>query len=200
MQTTILRQQAQLELGNEEYARAVEESTRFVKWLLAKGYYDKNRLLSGEGSAAQMIETALTYIVNAGDINKGIKEYFKILSYEYDSKKEHNNYESLDTLVDTEDTYWREGSVVETAGIAKRSSLPLEGLRFIQDMSQIERDVMEVIASVGAPASPGRSPSQGGTREAAAILGLPLADVRRAYRRVRARAKGLTHTLYNVNG
>lgn len=185
---TLLREKAKLDLGDEVYAEAEAAAVVFVKWIVNKGWFDKNRLLSGEGSAANMVETTLTYIVYHGDINVGKREYLKVLASEYDIRLKHNQFESLDTLVDTADEITPKGNLVEQAGgfvASLRGDSPPVTIQVIEDdgprlvCTRSEMDLMLAIADTGSNVA------------AFGLLGLTPGQGRAAVRRVRTRAARL---------
>lgn len=189
---SMLRQQARLELG-DKYDEAAREAERFVKWVLARGYFKKRRVISGEGSAAQMVENCLASIVQTGDPQDGVKEYFKYLSSEYDQRLSHNKVASLDQLA-SENTSSLEGKVVSTVG----SGLPLggaaSGLHLEQDQGETqpewdriarrylkdddERVLVETMANTGL-----------GWRSTTRLLGWDMNRGNRTVARVRSRSR-----------
>lgn len=186
-------QQAQRELG-DQYEVALHEARNFVKWLLARHYRRqmKHIVMRGEGGPNRMVETCLAYIVNAGAVGDGIKEYFRTLSREYLGNKEEVPYEVLpdDTLQNPRLT----GETEVTEGEAETSS-PLEGGSPLTDrllQTAEERELFETLAAIGGGADRrGGNRPGGSVRAAAEIMGIDADEADRTYRRVRRRAMRL---------
>lgn len=199
---SLIRQQAKVELG-DDFIEVRKQCLGYLRFILSRGWVNKAQVVNAEGGSAHMLDDLLARVVaEGGDIKAALRGYGTYLVNEYGQDAQHNKCESLDSLVavascDPTPASWIETKNKSLANLGRgdtavlaAESPALKGLQLIEDMSHVERDVMETIASIGAPRSVGRRrPLSGGVREAAALIGIPYDEARRAYRRVKARAK-----------
>ena len=196
---SVVQEQAKLELG-KDYPQALDEAQRFVRWLLARHLFKANPL-AGEGGFQGMVDTCLAYTVWRESSTEGIKEYFRVLAQEYDSKVDAVPYEVLpeNTILLT-----KEGDEVEASleGLAEASSpsggdSPLTGRTRHCIRTEEEYELFSTLASIGGGAGRhGGGQVGGGLSEAASFIGIPLSAARRTYDRVRTRARRLSPSAY----
>lgn len=87
---TIVRQQAQLELGQERYISAFQRCEQVVTWLNNnKKWFHDGTVYSGEYGASAMIDSMLALIVYHKDIDEGLNEYIRSVSRRYQKNNRH---------------------------------------------------------------------------------------------------------------
>ena len=99
----MVRQQAKIELGDQGFKDAYRRAGKWIKAILSKGWYDRQRLVINEGGNAALMDTALAYIVNAGSVDEGLAEYGRYLASEYGRNRSHNKVMPLPPYADSAD-------------------------------------------------------------------------------------------------
>lgn len=197
MNTNLLTQQYQLHF-NTDYDLVVSQTVKFIKTVINKPWWGENRsvMLTNEGGMNGMRDTALSHIIEVGEITKGLKAYGNYLRREYGADKVTpisleillcvNGEESeLDDTFDSDFTESRSVGTQPLAGVSSYSQYdllhavsPTRDDSRLEDLqlSPIEREFFETYASVK------------DIREASALCGISEAEGYRVWRRVKGRA------------
>ena len=198
--TSIVRQQARLELGSD-YDNVRKQCLGYLRYLLNRGWFNKGHVVAGEGGSANMLDDLLARVVATGDVRAALRDYGKYIASEYDRKLKHNRMVSLSSLADSTkersdasdptDESWidykniplaQELQVADSAFLGAESPPASAGLQLEEDegerfLNDEERELFTTIASVG-----------GSKAEAGRILGWETPRTMRVFRRVRMRA------------
>lgn len=88
----ILNQQLELELG-DQYEEAHHRSLKNIKTVLRKPWIAPHRfrIMDNEGGGGALLRRSLCFIIEAGDITKGLNNFNKYLDREYQSSSNRTN-------------------------------------------------------------------------------------------------------------
>lgn len=206
----ILDQQIEIHFG-EEYDATLASVLKYTKTILNSPplMAQKYRIFNCEGGGANLSRLALSFIIEKGDVNNGLRAFSSYLNNEYSSSnnraKTHHTKWSF--LADYDDPPQQEGSNAKVEEVTEPFRVPvtpsgdLQSLRphvgqslhlILQDDE--ERDLYNTLSSLNyvvGNRKVGRQRSYGKLKEAFELIGLSDADGMRIYWRIKRRLERL---------